>query len=179
MKKIVSFLLLSMLLLALSVPGLAGDGTWSNDAKLSTGFAGEKQGAMRIFTCIVDSVDTLTSETFSLARYDGYAVHADSATGLGQWIRPEVPAGWLATSSAGTPKVTAYVQGSYDESNWFNVDTVATDLTAETLQKGTLQLLRYLVPYYRVVVYGVATNNPDTVFDLRLYLYWPLDSHGL
>ncbi len=194
MKKLTTFILILMISI-FTVPAFAGDGTWSNDAVKVTGFAGEKQGRMLTFTCTVDSVDTLTSSTFSLAKYDSYkelyssftldgdTVHYGTAFTdtlksvdvLFSEISIETPYAYIATSVLGSPKLTTYIQGSYDESNWFNVDTLCTDLTGETLVKETAQLFRYHVPYYRAIVYGVALNRSDTVFDFRFYFYWDLD----
>ena len=145
-------------------------GSWTNDAVKVTGFEGEKQGSMLTFTCSVDSVDTLTSSTFSLAKYDGYKELYSS-----QEVSIETPYAYIATSAAGSPKITCYIQGSYDESNWFVVDTLCTDLTSETLAKSTAQLFRYHVPYYRAIVYGIALCRSDAVFDFRFYFYWDLD----
>mgnify|MGYP000729630150 CR=1 FL=1 len=168
MKKFISFFMILMLISVLTF----ASGSWTNNAVKITGFAGEKQGSMLIFTCSVDSVDTLTSGTFSLAKYDGNYFTVDTA---GTSHFQEVPYAYIATSALGSPKLTCYIQGSYDQSNWFNVDTLCTDLTSESLAIGTAQLFRYHVPYYRTIVYGVALNRSDTVFDFRFYLFWDLD----
>ena len=193
--KIVTLLALLAIMLVFTAPGFS-QGSWSNDATVVTGFAGENQGRMIVFTCTVDSVDTLTSETFSLAKYDGYkelysafsldqdTVHIGDTvmTSVLDSVRVtiseqsiEVPYAYIASSVLGSPKITTYIQGSYDESNWFDVDTLCTDLTGETLVKGTAQLFRYHVPYYRAVVYGIALCRSDAAFDFRFYSYWNLD----
>lgn len=173
MKKL-SYIMLIGLILALlifAVP-VFSQGNWSNDAKTLTGFAGENQGRMIVFTCTVDSVDTLISSTFSLAKYDGAYYTTDAS---GNAIFQDVPYAYIATSALGSPKLTTYIQGSYDQSNWFVVDTLCTNLTSESLTTGTAQLFRYHIPYYRAVVYGVALNRSDTIFDFRFYCYWSLD----
>jgi len=176
MKKVLSLIILTAIL-SIAIPAFP-QGSWINDAKNVTGFAGENQGRMIVFTCAVDSVDTLTSKTFSLAKYDGckelYSA-LDSIYILSSEMSIEVPYAYIANSILGSPKVTTYIQGSYDQLNWFNVDTLCTNLTSESLTKGTAQLFRHHVPYYRAVVYGVAQNRRDTVFDFRFYFYWDLD----
>ncbi|MDD5061479.1 MAG: hypothetical protein PHN44_04250 [Candidatus Marinimicrobia bacterium] len=173
MKKI-SFLSVFALVLAMLVfviPAFS-QGSWSNDAVTVTGFAGENQGRMITFTCTVDSVDTLTSKTFSLAKYDGNFYTVDTA---GAAHFQDVPYAYIASSAAGAPKLTTYLMGSYDETNWFKVDSLYVADTGETLKTGVVSLFNYHVPYYRAVVYGVALNRSDTILDFRFYLYWNLD----
>lgn len=165
------FLTILMAILLVAIPAFS-QGSWSNNASIVTGFAGENQGRMIVFTCAVDSVDTLISSTFSLAKYDGSYYTTDTS---GNAIFQEVPYAYIATSALGSPKLTTYIQGSYDQSNWFVVDTLCTDLTSESLTKGTAQLFRYHIPFYRAVVYGVELNRSDTIFDFRFYCYWSLD----
>jgi len=144
------------LVLVLSAELFAGDGTWSrNVQKQSTVY-----GQTWRFTCTVDSLDTLTSSSFTLGKFDAVS-----------WTTMPFSLEYLLTSVLGTAKITGYVQGSFDGSNWHAVDTLFTDFTTETRTRATIDLNNHKRPYYRVIIYGVALNRPDTVLDLYWYAY--------
>jgi hypothetical protein len=135
---------------------MAGDGSWTNNAVKSYSNYNE----IIRFTCTVDSLDTLTSSAFQLGKYDHLS-----------WTSLPFSLTYQATSTAGTPKLTIYVQGSMDGTTYAAVDTICTDYVAETLTKTTLDLNNIKYAYYKIIVYGVALNNSDTAFDMRLLLY--------
>lgn len=160
MKKFLSILMVFLMAVTFV---FAGDGTWSIDASKREHVPA--QGEVITFACSVDSIDTLTSRTFSMTEFDGMADSTFS----------EVPMAYKVSSSAGTPKVTVYIQGSYDDENYFSIDTIATDQTAETLQKGFVDVFKYIVPYHQVVIEGIETSRADTEFKMWLYPYWKKD----
>lgn len=161
MKRLNLFTLLFLLVLSALV---FAQGSWTANAKRT----GQPFGDVYRFTCTVDSVDTLTSFVFKLGRYDHvyWGTPADT-TNIEYPFRIQ----YTATSTLGSPKLTGYVQGSFDGSNWDAVDTLFTNLTSESRTVADLDLNNKKYPQYRVVVYGVAPNRSDTVFDMFLYCY--------
>ena len=139
------------------VSGLfAGDGAWSVNARESL----QPYGSLFHFTCTVDSLDTLTSSNFKLGKYDNVA-----------WASLPFAYQIKVSSVLGGVKVTAYLQGSFDGTNWANVDTLVSAYTTETLATGTRYLNDLKRPIYRLLIYGVALNSPDTIFDWYLWAY--------
>ncbi len=165
MQKIGVGCLLLFALAAGTTDAYAGDGTWTVNGKRDR----LTQGEMLRFTATVDSVDTLTSNVFHLDKYDhvywGKATDATTKEIFPFRIQ------YQASSAAGSPKLTAYVQASFDKANWFNADTVFADLTSETLTRADLDLNNVKAPYYRILLYGVALNRKDTVFDIDWWCY--------
>jgi hypothetical protein len=175
-----SFILFFILL---AFTAWAGDGEWSNNARKDS----QPYGEIFRFTCTVDSIDTLTSATFKLGKYDNvywgsnrdtvstmdtlasgaFLTIADKGGHVGRpfWIQ------YQATSAAGSPKITGYIEGSFDGSNWDPVDTLFTDLTSETRTVAQLNFNNKKYPQYRMKIFGVALNRSDTVFNAYLYAY--------
>lgn len=177
---VIAVLLGALLLL---FPGLmlAGDGTWATNGNAYK--IPHYPGEIKYFECTVDSVDTLTSNYFSLGKWDavywgtpqdtvpkGYIVAGDTSYYADQQRSP-FKLQYQASSTLGSPKITGYVQGSFDLTNWVNVDTLFTDLTSESLTRADLDLNNEKYPWYRVVIYGVALNRSDTTFIMRWYCY--------
>jgi len=155
MKKTINILII---LILLSMAQLwAGDGSWTSGEN-GTSYNLD-QGKLIRFTCSVDSIDTLISQSFSITKQDG-----DS------WATYPVPAGKYFSSATGKPHLTIYIYGSPDNSNFTVVDTVCTNDSLETVRRTTLNL-NYRFPYYRLYVYGVTKNAPDTIMRFRMYLY--------
>lgn len=151
-----AFRLIFLTLAVLILQAYAGDGTWTRNAMRSS----QPYGDTYRFTCTVDSIDTLTSSAFKLGKYDGV-----SWTTLPFWVQ------YTATSAAGSPKLTGYVQGSMDGTNWNAVDTLFTDATSETRTVTSYDFNNKKFPQYRILIYGVALNRSDTTLDLWLNAY--------
>ena len=88
---------------------------------------------------LLDSLQTYNSKHFSLNKYDNESYY----TYPPQFAR-------LLTSSAGTPKVTAIVQGTYDQSNYTNVDTLMNANSTETFTRGSFNINDWKFPLYRI-----------------------------
>ncbi len=112
------------------------------------------------FSTEVDSVDTLVSDTFTLTLYDNDSF---SSYPIKCWSQ--------ATSTLGSPKLTAYVQGSWDKSTYTNVDTIFSASTSEAVALVDLDLNGNVYPYYRIYLLGVALNRSDTELDIKWLLY--------
>jgi len=112
------------------------------------------------FTTSVDSVDTLVSSDFTLTLYDdgGFSSYPVKC-----WSK--------ATSTLGSPKLTAYVQGSWDQSTYTNIDTIFSASTSETAALVDLDMNGALYPYYRIYLLGVALNRSDTELTIKWLLY--------
>lgn len=182
------------LLLTMLTALYAGDGEWSRNGVRTALTNGE----IIRFTCTVDSVDTLTSNPFHLGKYDHLywgtpydtmtvrntrSIFADtngvlidttySAPNYTLFRKDRHPfkVQYQLTSAAGAPKMTAYVQASIDKTNWFNVDTLFSNVTSESITRIDVDLNNEKWPYYRLAVYGVALNRSDAIFDARFFAY--------
>ena len=144
------------LILSIACASFAGDGTWSNNAEVIEHYP----GAIIYFKCTVDSIDTLTSRSFTLSRWDG----ANFSTSPIWYQR-------TLNSAAGTPKITTYIQGSFDGSTWVAVDTLGSAVTTESTTQGSIDLNNKKFPYYRFIDYGVALNHSDTIDRWWFYMY--------
>lgn len=159
MKKTLGIFILFFLLALLSVivNAHAQSGSYTKDAVFTSTFPGDKIE----FECALDSVDADTSRTLSLARHDGLS-----------FTDHPISAFYKLTSAAGTPKISTYIDGTFDGVTWFAVDTLLTDATSETATKTTITLNNHKYPFYRMRNVGVATNNPDSVIRWIWYLYY-------
>jgi len=111
------------------------------------------------FEMIVDSLSTLTTNPFTLSSFDGESFYTYPLS-----------YGYILTSVAGLPRVSMFIQGSFDGStNWTNADTLATSDSTETFRKLSFDLNNAKYPYYRISVTGTAGNRRDT--DLKFWLY--------
>ncbi len=111
----------------------------------------------------IASTDTLTTNPFSLTD-----ITNDFST------NPLKVGVILSGGTASTRKISAFLQGSYDLSNWFNVDTVSTSDSASTYLVKSLDLNSYKVPYLRIRALGTAGNS-STVFAYKVYAYRKAD----
>lgn len=115
-----------------------------------------------------------TTRTFSIAAWDSYMT--DMYNG-----KLEVPYGILCTSAAGNVAIIVKLQGSFDNSNWYDcIAEVSGDtLETEAVVNGNMDIGDYRSPYYRFIVTGYtgtgADNNADTVVKLWFYIYWIKD----
>lgn len=160
--KIFSFAVLALLvsLLAGVNEVQAQSGTYTKDAV----FSAQYPGATLRFTCALDSIDADTSRAFSIGKYDGQ-----------RWTTVPVHAQKLITSAVGKPYVTVYLDGSFDNSNWFACDTLVTADSVETAGLIEINFSNKKFPWYRVrsngIAYGAGKNRTDTIFDMIWYLY--------
>ena len=126
------------------------------------------QGEAIVTSGTVGTSDTIVTRTFGLQEYDGYVYPNDGS-------KRSAPYAYIATSESATPEVVIEVEGSYDNENFFIIDTPVDSVTAETLQNGTSTIFSTVVPYYRIRIIGTASNASDTEFDFRYYIPWQKD----
>lgn len=156
MKKTSLFVLF---LVAMSGLANAQSGSYTRDAVFQPRFPGE---TIR-FTCALDSIDADTSRSFSLAKYDA-AIRAGAP----------IFAQRTFTSAAGGVVISTYIDGSFDGTTWTVVDTLAMDVTSESVTNVTIDMnysAKPIFPYYRLRNAGGALNRSDSVADWILYLY--------
>jgi hypothetical protein len=154
----------------------AGDGTFTRNAQRQ-----KNPGEIIRFTCTVDSLDTLTSNRFDLEKYQnsywGVTLDSTRLDDTYDWYNPirfPFKVQYQALSAVAAPRVTAYIQGSVDGTNWFNVDTLFSDFTSEAITRADINLNNQKVPWYRLLLYGITGSPPnraDTIFDLFIYAY--------
>jgi hypothetical protein len=108
----------------------------------------------------VDSLTNYVSKTFDLSGYDN-----------GGFVSYPLFVGKVISSTLGTPHVFTYIQGSYDNSNWVNVDTIATNDSVETYNTTTIDLNGKYFPLYRVFVDGITGNRSDSMIKVHIYAY--------
>lgn len=157
MKKL--FTILFLMIAGLVNLASAQTGSYTRDAVFQPRFPGE---TLR-FTCALDSIDADTSRSFSLAKYDA-AIRAGAP----------IFAQRTFTSAAGGVKISTYIDGSFDGTTWTAVDTLATDVTSESVTNVTIDMnysAKPIFPYYRIRNAGVALNRSDSVADWIFYLY--------
>ena len=104
----------------------------------------------------VDSLTTYTSGPFGLSGYDAESFYTYPLA-YGKKL-----------ASAGTPKISAYIDGSYGFSTWTVVDTILTTDSVTTFASGTLDLNNKHFPQYRVRIIGATGNRRDSQVDLVL-----------
>lgn len=116
-------------------------------------------GKVITVTSAVDSLDTLNTKVFGLGQFQNY-----------DWDTYPFSYGYLLTSAAAKPYIRCVVQGSYDNSTFFAVDTLFAD-SAETFTKGTANLNKGKYPYYRFQITGYTGNRADATMKLWFYAY--------
>lgn len=132
----------------------------------------EKDGdnAIKVtFDSDVDSLDTVTSDWFTLPGYIAYSSY-------------DYPVHFtkIQTSTAGKPYVTATLEGSNDQVNIVVVDTIGTIVDSlETLYSSTINLNNKKLWYFRVKHKGESVptsdqkNRSDTVVKTDLLFITP------
>lgn len=143
--------------IALILISLAGMGF---GADFNAVFSAQSANHLVSFETSVDSVDTLVTDNFTLTLYDDDGF---SSYPIKSWSK--------ATSTLGSPKLTAYVQGTWDKVNYTNVDTIFSGSTSETATLVDLDLNGAIYPYYRIYLLGVALNRSDTELQMKWLLY--------
>ncbi len=73
-------------------------------------------------------------------------------------------------TSAGTPKVTAYLQAAYKDGNWFTLDSLTSKDSIKTYNRGS-KTVYTIAPTYRFYVIGAAGNRRDTWLELTVFSY--------
>jgi len=180
--------LLILLILVIALPVFA---QFTNDATRIT----LDQGEIRYFYVALDSIADDTSATFTMQRYDSrqyltfdmtdtasYVAIADSATASDtitvtfsmahtytQNFMP-FPVGYIAGPTG--PKISVFVDGSFDNSSWVVCDTLAENIAATTLTYTTMDMNNKRYPYYRMRFDGIATNPSDSWIKVWWYFYW-------
>ena len=110
----------------------------------------------------IDTANTLNSNSFKLLGYDKVDLYT----------YPLNAGVLLSGTSTATRKVHIFIQGSHDNSNWSNIDTISNADSANTiLAKTALNLNTYRMPFYRLSVVGATSANNDTGFKVWLYGY--------
>lgn len=92
------------------------------------------------FECTIDSVDTLTSDSYEFDDY-GQVVHG----------------AYILTSVKGTPKIKVIKQESYFDGSWVTAKTLFDD-SVETQKTFTDTVLTKS----RIIIIGNALNRSDT-----------------
>lgn len=175
-----SSLTIGILLVMIMALAALASGSFTVNAVKETGFGSDQWH----WTATVDSIDTLSSYSFQLNDYlDAYwGSPMDTVTVVdtsANWTMPKshfmglIPKPFRyqlnCASVGGSVKLTIYIDGSLDGTNWHRVDTLATNYATETPSTGTVNLNNGKFHYYRIYILGVATNGSDTTFDLRLF----------
>lgn len=150
MKKI--FFLITLIVLVLFTDALPQWATNGATVNIPNGKIISYQGT-------IATTDTLTTNPFSLSD-----ITNDFST------NPLKVGVILSGGTASTQKISAFLQGSYDLTNWFNVDTVSVSDSATTHLVKSLDLNSYKVPYLRIRVLGTSGNS-STVFKYKVYAY--------
>lgn len=110
----------------------------------------------------LDSAENDTSSYFQFHQYD----HVSWTT---YPFRYQVSAS--SDPDNGTLKMTFYVQGSLDATNWTAVDTIA-DVSTYGLTSGTIDFNNLKFKYYRMYVDDVRTTTcADTVQDAAVKIW--------
>ena len=139
-----------LLFVMFSIPTSAQ--TWTTNAKqTSVGDA-----LITSFQCEVDSGASFYSSAFGLNFMNG---HSSSY---------ELSYGWKLTNATDSQQVAVTLQGSFDATNWKNVDTLLND-SSETFSYSKTYLFGYHFPYYRVLVAAGTRNKNNS--DLKLWVY--------
>ena len=102
-------------------------------------------------TFALDSVGTLTSNSWDASEYDDVVY---STQGLAF--------AYKLTSAAGSPKITAVLWGSMDNSNFFIIDTLLSAVTSETATASYADMNGLNAPYHRVVLTGIAAGRKQS-----------------
>lgn len=116
-------------------------------------------GKLYSVTASVDSLDTLSTKAFGLGNFQSY-----------DWDTYPFSFSYLLTSAAAKPYIRTTVEGSYDNSTWFAVDTLFAD-SVETFTKSTANLNKGKYPYYRFTIIGYTGNRSDATLKLWFYAY--------
>lgn len=153
MKKV--FIIAFLLIFVLMLPLVAD--TWISNA-VESKVSGD--GMTLTFACSVDSVDTLTSNVFDLSNYN-----EDS------WSTYPINYQLYNTSTLGKPRLTAYIYGTMDNSNWFVADTLFSTDSLETVRYKTADFNNKKAVLYKMIIYGTTGNRSDTGLNLIMYFY--------
>lgn len=155
MKKIIMLLFLLPLFLFAQT-----DGTWTTNAdvvKLA-------QGKVVKFTFALDSVGTLTSDSWNVCEFDDFL-----------WSTETIQASYKFTSSDSLPKITCVIQGSMDDVNFVVIDTLFSDATSETQTFCNTDMNSIHAPYLRISLVGIALGAADQQGWIHIYHYQKRD----
>ena len=99
----------------------------------------------------LDSAETIYSEDFSVAAYDGFS-YSTYPWGYGYDF-----------ATADSISISAYWVVSYDGVNWINADTLFT-ATSATAAKGTANLNNVKAPHNKIKVVNNAGSKANTLY---------------
>lgn len=140
----------------LTVLALAFAATAPAQVTTTLSFPNVTSRPLMTFHAAIDSVDTLTSSSFGLYEFDAGSL-VDHPLSYGRLI-----------SSAGTPRVSVFLDGSFGLNTWVAADTLMTTDSVKTFGTGVIELYKKY-PKYRLRILGTAGNRSDTELDLIIY----------
>jgi len=146
-----------ILLMILPVILTAQTSSWSVNAKEEV----LQNGSIIHFTGTIDSVDTLRSRVFSLAKFDAESFYTYPLTYTLK----------LSGGSASTQKISVELLGSLDGTNWKVLDTLSYRDSATTFITTTANLNNLKYPKIKVHVFGGTSANALTGFVGAIYAY--------
>ena len=152
-----TLLILAIALAIVSLGSSQALAQFTTDAKVYQADNGKSEAIL--FVASVDSLSDYTSKAFYLDDYDAESFFS-------------YPLSYgVILSSAGTPHVFLYIQGTIGDGNWFTVDTVAANDSIKTYATGTLDLNNKKCFAYRVYADGITGNRLDTQLTFSLFVY--------
>ena len=154
--------LIMVLFLAVSFMFGQSDGTWTANAEVIN----LAQGKVVKFTFSLDSAGTLTSNSFAVHEHDDFL-----------WSTETIQATYKFTSVDSLPKLSCYIDGSYDNSNFARIDTLFSDAAGEVQVFANTDLNSIHAPYLRVTFVGIELGADDQTGFLQLYFYQGRDEY--
>lgn len=131
--------------------GTAAQAQWTKNAVVNRTDLGD----VIEFETVVEGTDTVTLSTpFNLNTH--YII-----TDSGRRVYP-VSFGFKATSDSAVT-LNAELLGSYDNVNYFTVDTLFTGYNSTTVEEGTADLNGIIRPFYKLRLYGSGSNDSTHV----------------
>ena len=139
---------------------------------------GDRAYYLQVPSTNIDSVETVYTEWFQFVGWDtreDYLTQNDTSGTLSVTYTPIPMYGtYKLTSTTGKPRITWFVQGSYDQSDTNSTKTLDTLSTIVADSIETLQNFSWsnATPYlwYRFGFKGEATNRDDTYIKIDGYL---------
>lgn len=154
-------IIIGLLLLVLSALAQT-DGTWTTNAEVTN----LTQGKVVKFTFALDSVGTLNSNSWEVSEFDDYL-----------WATETIQASYKLTSANGSPKITAVIQGSMDNTNFAVIDTLFSAITGEAQAFCNTDMNSIHAPYLRLQLVGVAAGRADQTGWIHIYHYQARDEY--
>ncbi|MEW5799968.1 MAG: hypothetical protein AB1728_13285 [Bacteroidota bacterium] len=162
MKRILVFLIAMVaIVMSTCVPAHAQGYTTKNAV---VEWADRDNGKAVMFHGVIDSVNSYTSKSFTLAGFQGES-----------FATYPVRYRYRNVSAAGKPFVTHIIQGTLGDTTWFNIDTLCVKDSSETLVRGTIDFNGEKCYAYRLVSSGGTSgdggkNRSDTVSEVTFFV---------